>query len=120
EALLVDYGYDMTTGLPAGTGRASRLPWLASLPALKRDFGVTRVSVALPTHYHDDHVAGLSLLREVEGTEVWSPSTVAPVMADPHWHDLPCQWFDPIPSDRVLPVGEGFDWHEYRITVHDQ
>lgn len=120
EALLVDYGYDMTTGLPSGGDRASRLPWLASLPALKRDFGVTKVSVALPTHYHDDHVAGLPLLREVEGTEIWSPSTVAPVLADPRHHDLPAQWFDPIVSDRVLPVGETFEWHEYRITVHDQ
>jgi glyoxylase-like metal-dependent hydrolase (beta-lactamase superfamily II) len=120
EALLVDYGYDMTTGLPAGGERASRLPWLASLPALKRDFGVTRVAVALPTHYHDDHVAGMPLLREVEGTEIWSPSTVAPVLADPKRNDLPCQWFESIPSDRVLPVGEAFDWHEYRITVHDQ
>ena len=120
EALLIDYGYDMTTGLPLGGERASRLPWLASLPALKRDFGVTKVAVALPTHYHDDHVAGLPLLRAVEGTEIWSPSTVAPVLADPRYHDLPCQWYEPIPSDRVLPVGESFDWHEYRITVHDQ
>ena len=45
EALLVDYGYDMTTGLPAGTERAARRPWLASLPALKEQFGVRAVTV---------------------------------------------------------------------------
>jgi hypothetical protein len=33
EALLVDYGYDVTTGLPTGSERAARRPWLASLPA---------------------------------------------------------------------------------------
>ncbi|GIG35861.1 MBL fold metallo-hydrolase [Cellulomonas pakistanensis] len=118
-ALLMDYGYDMTTGLPSGGDRASRRPWLASLPALRRDHGVTTVEAVLPTHYHDDHVAGMNLLREVEGTEVWAPANVAPVLTDPLRHDLPCQWYDPIPVDRVLPLGESFRWHEYEITVHE-
>jgi glyoxylase-like metal-dependent hydrolase (beta-lactamase superfamily II) len=120
EALLVDYGYDVTTGLPTGSERAARRPWLASLPALREQFGVSRISVALPTHYHDDHVAGLPLLREVEGTQIWSPSNVAPILDDPWMHDLPCQWFEPIHSDRVLPLGETFTWNEYTITVHEQ
>jgi glyoxylase-like metal-dependent hydrolase (beta-lactamase superfamily II) len=120
EALVVDYGYDMTTGVVPGTGRATKRPWLASLPALHAQFGVTRVAVTLPTHHHDDHVAGMPLLREVEGTEIWAPSTVAPVLTDPSREDLPCQWYDPVPVDRVLPVGSSFTWNEYTITVHDQ
>src|SRR6478735_4906717 len=72
-ALVIDYGYDMTTGLPSGHDRSSRRPWLASLPALRRAYGVQDVEVALVTHYHDDHVAGLNLLRDVEGTQVWAP-----------------------------------------------
>ena len=120
EALLVDYGYDMTTGLPPSTERAARRPWLASLPALTEQYGVTRVAVALPTHFHDDHVAGMPLLRAVTGTEIWAPANVAPVLADPWREDLPCQWFDPIPVDRVLPLGESFRWQEYTITVHPQ
>ncbi len=119
HALFIDYGYDVTTGWPAGTDRAARLPWLASLPALRRDFDVRTVEVALATHYHDDHVAGLNLLREVEGTEVWLPEHVAPILSDPLLTDLPCQWFDPIPADRVLPLGSTVDWRGYRITTHD-
>lgn len=118
EALVVDYGYDMTTGIVLGQERAARRPWLASLPALRRDHGVTRVSVALPTHYHDDHVAGMPLLRDVEGTELWIPENVAPTMADPWREDLPCQWYDAIPADRVLPLDEPFRWYEYEITAH--
>jgi glyoxylase-like metal-dependent hydrolase (beta-lactamase superfamily II) len=118
-ALVFDFGFDQTTGLPSGSDRAARRPWLASLPALKRDHGVTRVEVAIPTHYHDDHVAGMPLLREVEGTEIWTPAHIAPVLATPLHHDLPCQWFDPIPSDRVLEVGGTVRWQEYEITVHD-
>lgn len=120
EALLVDFGYDVTTGQPAGNDRAARRPWLASLPALKEQFGVSHISVVLPTHYHDDHVAGMPLLRGVEGTEIWAPANVAPILADPWEHDLPCLWFEPIVADRVLPLHESVRWNEYEITVHPQ
>ncbi len=118
-ALIIDYGYDMTTGLPAGSDRASRRPWLSSLPALREKYGVTDIEVALPTHYHDDHVAGLNLLRDVEATEIWSPANVAPILANPEYRDLPCQWYDPIASDRVLALGQPFRWQEYEITAHE-
>ena len=117
-ALVIDYGYDLTTGLPAGADRAARRPWLASLPGLRRDFGVGAIEVALPTHYHDDHVAGMNLLREVEATEIWAPENVAPVLEAPLREDLPCTWFDPVPVDRVLPLGEVVRWREYEIRVH--
>ncbi|BDI21729.1 MBL fold metallo-hydrolase [Herbiconiux sp. L3-i23] len=120
EALVIDYGYDMTTGMPTGTERAARRPWLASLPALKAQYGVSRIGVALPTHYHDDHIAGMPLLRDVEGTEIWTPENVAPILDDPWKYDLPCQWFEPIASDRVLPLGVPFSWNEYTITPHEQ
>jgi glyoxylase-like metal-dependent hydrolase (beta-lactamase superfamily II) len=120
EALLIDYGYDMFTGLPSGSGRDSRRPWLASLPQLKAQFGVTRIVAALATHYHDDHVAGMPLLRDVEGAEIWAPDTVAPILADPWRYDLPCQWYEPIVADRVVPVGGTVRWNEYEIAIHDQ
>ncbi len=48
-ALMFDYGYDMTGGLPTSTARHARRPWLASLPALYRDYGVQRVEIVMPT-----------------------------------------------------------------------
>jgi glyoxylase-like metal-dependent hydrolase (beta-lactamase superfamily II) len=116
-ALLFDFGYDLCTGTTAATERATRRPLLASLPAL-REYGVERVEAVVPTHYHDDHVAGMNLLREVEGAEVWAPANVAPVLEDPRRYDLPCLWFDPVPVDRTLPLGETFRWHEHALTVH--
>jgi glyoxylase-like metal-dependent hydrolase (beta-lactamase superfamily II) len=118
-ALLIDYGYDFTTGLPAGTDRSSRRPWLETIPALKRDFGMDRVEVAIPTHYHDDHVAGFNLLRDVEGTQVWAPSNMSTLLEEPLRFDLPCLWYDPIPVDRELAFGRPFRWHEYEIAVHE-
>ena len=117
-ALFVDYGYDLTTGMPVAGDQSARRPLLASLGALRRDFGVDRIEVVVPTHYHDDHVAGLNLLREVEGTEVWAPENVAPVLEQPARYDLPCLWYDPIRVDRRLPPRTPFAWREYELTVY--
>jgi glyoxylase-like metal-dependent hydrolase (beta-lactamase superfamily II) len=116
-ALLIDFGYDSVTVTPSTT-RAGRRTLLWSLDALRRDYGVERIEVAVATHYHDDHVAGFNLLRDVEGTEVWAPSNVAPIVEEPHRYDLPCLWHDPIRVDRVLPLGEPVAWRELELTAH--
>jgi glyoxylase-like metal-dependent hydrolase (beta-lactamase superfamily II) len=116
-ALIIDYGYDMTTGLTLRSDRSSRRPLLASIAALGRERGIERIEVALPTHYHDDHVAGFNLLRDVEGTEIWSPENVTAVLEDPWRYDLPCLWYDPIPVDRSLANGAPVEWREYELTA---
>jgi glyoxylase-like metal-dependent hydrolase (beta-lactamase superfamily II) len=116
-ALLVDFGYDLTT-TAASTERAARRTLLWSLEALERDYGVERIEAAVVSHYHDDHVAGLNLLREIEGAEVWAPANVAPILEQPSRYDLPCLWFDPIRVDRALALDASFRWHEYEIGVH--
>lgn len=118
-ALVIDFGYDFCTGLPSGTDRSSRRPWLETLPALKRQFGVDRVEVAVPTHYHDDHVAGFNLLRDVEGTEVWSPANMTRIFRDPERFDLPCLWYDPIGVDREVGFDAPVRWHEYELRFHE-
>jgi glyoxylase-like metal-dependent hydrolase (beta-lactamase superfamily II) len=117
-ALVLDWGYDQATGVDLPTDRAGRRPLLTSLESLRRDHGVDRVETVVVTHYHDDHVAGINLLREVEGTEVWAPEHVAPVLERPELHDLPCLWFDPVPVDRALRPGEPVRWHEYELTPY--
>jgi glyoxylase-like metal-dependent hydrolase (beta-lactamase superfamily II) len=117
-ALLIDFGYDVTTGLDPDTGFGARRPLLWPLDALARDHGVERIEAVVPTHFHDDHVAGLELLRTVRGAEVWAPENVAPILEDPRAYDLPCLWFEPIAVDRRLALGESFAWREYELTVH--
>jgi len=118
KALLIDFGYDFVTGLPAGSDRASRRPWLYTLPALKQQFGVTAIDVVIPTHYHDDHVAGCNLLRDVEGASVWAAETFAGILERPADYDLPCLWYDPIPVDRRLPLVRPILWEEHTLTLY--
>ena len=101
-ALGFDFGYDMAAG---------QRPLLWSLAGEKLD-------AVIATHYHDDHVAGLGLLRAVQGAQVWAPANVAPVLEEPHRYDLPCLWPEPIPVDSVLPLGEPVHWHEHELTAY--
>jgi glyoxylase-like metal-dependent hydrolase (beta-lactamase superfamily II) len=117
-ALVLDFGYDLWTGNPMTATRAARRPLLNSILALRRDGRAERVEVVLPTHYHDDHVAGINLLRDVEGTEAWAPENFAGILEEPARYDLPCLWYDPIHVDRRLPLEEPFGWHEYELTAY--
>jgi glyoxylase-like metal-dependent hydrolase (beta-lactamase superfamily II) len=116
-ALLIDFGYDNAT-TASSTEREARRTLLWSLDGLRREHGVERIEAAVVTHYHDDHVAGLNLLREIEGAEVWAPANVAPILEEPSRYDLPCLWFDPIPVDRALPLETPVRWHEYEVTAY--
>lgn len=118
KVLVLDFGYDFMTGFAAGFDRASRRPWLYTIPALKAQFGVEQIDVVLPTHYHDDHVAGINLLRRVEGAQVWAADLFADILEHPTAYDLPCLWYDPIPVDRVLPLDTPFRWEEYTLTMY--
>jgi glyoxylase-like metal-dependent hydrolase (beta-lactamase superfamily II) len=120
KALLFDYGYDMMTGLAMGTDRAARRPWLYTLTQLKRDYGVTKIDAVVPTHYHDDHVAGFNLLREVEGAKVWAAENFADILEHPENYNLPCLWYDPVTVDRTLPLSQVIRWEEYELQLFVQ
>jgi glyoxylase-like metal-dependent hydrolase (beta-lactamase superfamily II) len=118
KGLVIDFGYDFTTGLAAGADRAARRPWLYTLGELRRQYGVERIDVAVPTHYHDDHLAGFNLLREVAGANVWAPANFVELLEDPDRYGVPCLWFDPIGTDLVVPLGVPIPWEEYQLTFH--
>lgn len=119
KAMLIDFGYDFSSGSPPAGDRTSRRPLLATIQSLKRDHGVARIDVAVPTHYHDDHVAGFNLLRDVEGTEIWAADNVSGILREPTRFDLPCLWFDPIRVDRSLELGTPVTWEEYELRFFE-
>ncbi len=120
KALIIDYGYDFNVGMASGYDRSSRRPWLYNIDKLKKAYGVTKIDVVMPTHYHDDHVAGFNLLREVEGTSVWAAEHFSDLLENPDYYDLPCIWYDPIKVDRKLPLNQSITWEEYEFTLHEQ
>jgi glyoxylase-like metal-dependent hydrolase (beta-lactamase superfamily II) len=117
-ALIVDWGFDLWSGWPLGGDRSTHRPLLWSIQALRRNHGVQRVEAVVTTHFHDDHVGGINLLRDVEGAEAWVPENVAEILEHPERYDLPCLWYEPVPVDRRLRLGEPVTWHEYELTAY--
>ena len=118
KALIIDFGYDFMAGNAAGTDRSARRPWLYTVPFLEKEFGVKQIDACIPTHYHDDHVAGINLLKRKYGTKVICPEAYADILEHPSRYDLPCLWYDPITVDRRVQSGEPFSWEEYEITAY--
>jgi glyoxylase-like metal-dependent hydrolase (beta-lactamase superfamily II) len=112
HAFLIDFGYDVTC-TAMSTERVARRTLLWSLAALAET-----PEAVIVTHYHDDHVAGLNLLRDVLGVEVWAPENVAPIIEDPERYDVPCLWFEPIRVDRVIEFDKPVRWREHELTVY--
>lgn len=119
HALMIDFGYDFCFGQASSTERESRRPWLYTIPRLMTQYGVTQIDAVIPTHYHDDHVAGIPLLREVYGAQLWTPENITDVLAQPDAYRLPCLWFERLPPTRVLRTGETIEWEEFRITPYE-
>lgn len=117
-ALLIDFGYDICAGMLAPSDRHARRPLLTSLRQLKDNFGVERVEVAVPTHYHDDHVAGFNLLAETHGTQVWTLPEIADILGSPRRYDLPCLWHDAIPVHRRVQADVPVRWREYELCFY--
>ena len=118
KALMIDFGYDFVLGGALGSDRGSRRPWLYTIPQLKHQFGVEKIDVVIPTHFHDDHVAGIELLRRIEGAQVWVADFIADVLRQPQRFDLPCLWYDPVPVDRQLPLEVDIPWEEYTLKLY--
>ncbi len=58
------------------------------------------------------------MLRRVEGSEVWASKSIAEIISDPRRYDLPCLWYDPIETDRILPLSQSFKWNEYELCLY--
>ncbi|MFC5648849.1 MBL fold metallo-hydrolase [Paenibacillus solisilvae] len=121
KALIIDYGYpNFHQTFYAGTDRSSRRPSIRPIEQLKKRYNLTQIDVVMPTHYHDDHIAGFNLLRDVEGTKTWVAESFADLLENPSDYDVPCIWYDPIPVDRKLPLEVPIVWEEYEFRLYEQ
>jgi hypothetical protein len=111
STLALDYGYHAQrwwNGFPFDTYRSRVLAH--TLDALRAEAGVERIDVVIPSHYHDDHVAGIPFLQRTQGTECWAHEVFADLLEQPDGHQFPCD--NPIPTrvDRRLRDGETVTW----------
>ena len=121
KALFVDYGsqsftfmYSFSILFEAG----NRLRMQEhNLELLRTNFGVQQIDLALPSHYHDDHVNGLPYLQRHHDTRIWCFENMADIMRHPHGYKLGCTYPEPVAIERALGQGETFKWEEYEFQV---
>jgi glyoxylase-like metal-dependent hydrolase (beta-lactamase superfamily II) len=121
RALFVDYGsqsggfmYSFSIKFEAG----NRLRMLEhNLGILREEFGMQSVDVAMPSHYHDDHVNGLPYLQKHENTRIWCYKNMTDILEHPHAYKLGCTYPEPVKIERSLGQGETFRWEEYEFQV---
>jgi glyoxylase-like metal-dependent hydrolase (beta-lactamase superfamily II) len=101
DALILDYGFPSWDHFYADQRFVAH-----TIDAFRAEAGLARVVAAVPSHYHDDHLAGVPWLQRELGAEAWIHATFAPIVAEPARYDLPCLWADPIRVDRVLADGD--------------
>lgn len=68
------------------------------------------------SHYHDDHVATINLLRETFGCPVYCHVCFSDVLENPNAYILPCLFEDSIAVDYHLKNFEDIVWKEFAMT----
>jgi glyoxylase-like metal-dependent hydrolase (beta-lactamase superfamily II) len=112
EALILDYGFPSWDHFFADQRFAAH-----TLDAFRGEAGLHGVTATIPSHYHDDHLAGVPWLQQELGTEAWIHESFADIVAAPERFDLPCLWAEPIRVDRVLADGDVVEHADARLEV---
>ena len=121
KALFVDYGSQSLTfmhSLNVYFEAGNRLRMQEhNLDLLRDRFGIVKIDLALPSHYHDDHVNGLPYLQKHHGTRIWCYENMVDILEHPHGYKLGCTFAGPVAVERGLEQGETFTWEEYEFQV---
>ncbi|HEY8476944.1 MAG TPA: MBL fold metallo-hydrolase [Chloroflexota bacterium] len=112
RALFLDYGFPTFDHFNPGGWRFVE----HSIPELREVAGLAAVEVLVPSHYHDDHIAGVPYLQERFGTKVWCYENMADILEKPHAYNLPCLLPQPVKVDRTFGELEAFEWNGWRFT----
>jgi glyoxylase-like metal-dependent hydrolase (beta-lactamase superfamily II) len=101
DALILDYGFPSWDHFYADQRFVAH-----TLDDFRAEAGLRRVVAAIPSHYHDDHLAGVPWLQREHGAQAWIHGSFAEIVAEPARFDLPCLLADPIRVDRIIEDGD--------------
>ena len=88
----------------------------AQLDKMLEENNIKRIDFVIPTHYHDDHTAGFSVLQK-KGIKIYALENIVDVLENPTHYRIGCLTETPIKVDRVLKDGEILKWDDYEFQV---
>jgi glyoxylase-like metal-dependent hydrolase (beta-lactamase superfamily II) len=114
DALILDYGFPSWDHFFADQRFVAH-----TLDDFASGAGLERVLATVPSHYHDDHLAGVPWLQREHGAQAWIHDSFADIVTTPERYDLPCLLPEPIRVDRVLADGDVLEHAGARLeTFH--
>jgi glyoxylase-like metal-dependent hydrolase (beta-lactamase superfamily II) len=95
------------------------------LQEAKAKFGINHIDVVIPSHWHYDHVDGITEIAKAEGAKVWVWEGLAEYLTHPERFPTTCWTGKSIKIDRVLKeevefVWEGNSFKVYHHPVHTE
>ena len=116
HGLFIDCGY--TSDAPIGANPHRFVDQLT--PYLEAGAGVKEVEWFLPSHYHDDHLAGLPALQNRYGTRVATSPELQEILEYPERFDMPCLVPRGMVVDTVVERDQTFTWRgiDFRIEQY--
>ncbi len=116
HALLIDCGY--TSGAPIMANEHRFIDRL--LPYLETELGIHTVEWFLPSHYHDDHLAGYPALQGRYKTKVASSPELKDILEYPERYEMPCLVPQGMRVDQVVERGDALHWRgiDFFIEQH--
>ncbi|MER8576992.1 MBL fold metallo-hydrolase [Mesorhizobium sp. M1409] len=122
HAMLIDYGLTSPGHLhwAADSDGIQGVRFIEHhIDQLRQQYDVHSIELVVPTHTHDDHIAGIPFLQKQFGTQCWALDWVARVIANPAaWASTPCCLSKPINVQKVLEDGESFHWRGFDFEMH--
>ena len=116
HALMIDCGY--TSGAPITANPHRFIDHL--LPALESELGIQNVEWFLPSHYHDDHLAGYPALQARYGTQVASSPELQDILEHPERYEMPCLVPQGMVVSEVVERGAAFHWRGIDFLIEQQ
>lgn len=121
KAMFIDYGFpsgDFAAQLVKATPVNGRCRFIEHhLDALRCQYGIKTIDVAMPTHTNDDHYSGFPYLQRTFGTKIWCYESIAEVLENPGGERLGALMPEPIHVDKRFRHGEHFTWEEYDFVI---
>lgn len=112
RCLLMDYGFPSWDHFYADQRFVEH-----SLDDLQAITGLRSVDVVVPSHYHDDHLAGVPWLQRTRGTKAWIFEQFSEIVANPSGFNIPCLLEEPIRVDRTLADGQRLEWEGFKFEA---
>jgi glyoxylase-like metal-dependent hydrolase (beta-lactamase superfamily II) len=106
NCIIIDFAGDASLGYT-----------IPELMNIFKEEGIKSIDFILPTHYHDDHTGGITLLSNKFNAPVYAFENIVDILENPTHYRLGCLIDRPIKVDRVLKEGEIFCWDDYEFQV---